>query len=205
MYRFIPLEAFEHSPHAVLAVDDDGAVRFCNEAAAAIVGADRRAALGRPCWKVAGLRTPRGSAFCSPECPVQRLARAGVVPPVHRVVSAHNRSSALKLDLLTFFVPPTRGGRSAVLHLLLPVVVTTGRRRESPTRRTLEAARSIHLLSPREIDVLRSYAEGRDSEAVARRLSISVTTVRNHAQSIYKKLGVHRRIEAVLAFVAAPR
>ena len=41
------------------------------------------------------------------------------------------------------------------------------------------------------------FAQGLNTAAVARRLSITPTTVRNHAQRILAKLHVHRRLEAV--------
>lgn len=48
-------------------------------------------------------------------------------------------------------------------------------------------------LTDRELDVLRLVARGRDNEAVARALSLSVRTVERHLTSIYTKLGVTGR------------
>ena len=52
-------------------------------------------------------------------------------------------------------------------------------------------------LSRRELDVLRLMTEGPNTAAIAERLHLSRATVRNHAQSIFAKLGVHSRLEAV--------
>lgn len=58
---------------------------------------------------------------------------------------------------------------------------------------------TIPLLTPREIDVLRSLAAGRDKEEVSRDLAISVNTVRTHLQNIFGKLGVQSQHAAVTA------
>ena len=55
----------------------------------------------------------------------------------------------------------------------------------------------IEPLSPREMDVLFLLAEALTNREIARRLFISLPTVKSHTSSIYGKLGVHRRREAV--------
>lgn len=52
-------------------------------------------------------------------------------------------------------------------------------------------------LSTRELEVLGLMAMGIGGRAIAERLFVSHNTVRNHAQSILRKLGVHSRLEAV--------
>jgi len=59
----------------------------------------------------------------------------------------------------------------------------------------------VDQLTRREREVLRMIAAAISSEEIARRLSISVNTVRSHIQSIFTKLQVHSRLEAV-AFAA---
>jgi DNA-binding NarL/FixJ family response regulator len=52
-------------------------------------------------------------------------------------------------------------------------------------------------LTSRERDVLECVTAGFDRGETARRLGVSVHTVRTHLQSIYAKLDVHSSIEAV--------
>jgi PAS domain S-box-containing protein len=61
-----------------------------------------------------------------------------------------------------------------------------------------EATRENIDLSPREREVLGLICEGLDDRAIAKRLSLSANTVRNHVASIYSKIGVNRRAAAVL-------
>jgi len=53
------------------------------------------------------------------------------------------------------------------------------------------------LLTPREIEVLTAVSEGLGNKAIARRLDISLHTVKFHLESIFRKLGVGSRAEAV--------
>jgi DNA-binding NarL/FixJ family response regulator len=52
-------------------------------------------------------------------------------------------------------------------------------------------------LTPRETAVLLFLADGMGNEEIAKRLFISIHTLRNHIQSIISKLGAHSKLEAV--------
>ena len=52
-------------------------------------------------------------------------------------------------------------------------------------------------LTGREMEVLRLLARGWDNARIAEELVISEGTVKNHVTSIYAKLNVHSRAEAV--------
>ena len=55
----------------------------------------------------------------------------------------------------------------------------------------------VEPLSERELDVLRLLATDLDGPDIARRLFVSVNTMRTHTKSIYAKLGVNNRRAAV--------
>ncbi len=79
---------------------------------------------------------------------------------------------------------------------------------------TLVAARArdrgspVTQLTPRERDVLSCMAEGRNNEAIAARLGLSIRMVEKHINAIFSKLGlseegdVHRRVKAVLIYLS---
>jgi LuxR family maltose regulon positive regulatory protein len=52
-------------------------------------------------------------------------------------------------------------------------------------------------LTERERDVLRLLAAGSSNPEIARALYVEVNTVKTHAKSLYGKLGVHSRVQAV--------
>jgi DNA-binding NarL/FixJ family response regulator len=53
-------------------------------------------------------------------------------------------------------------------------------------------------LTRRELDIVTAFARGRGNKQIARDLSISEKTVRNHVSNIYRKLHVYDRTQAVL-------
>lgn len=61
---------------------------------------------------------------------------------------------------------------------------------------TVLAASLVEPLSPQELRVLRLLAEHRTNAEIAEMLVVSINTVRTQVQSIYSKLGVHKRSAA---------
>jgi len=60
-----------------------------------------------------------------------------------------------------------------------------------------DAPRLLEELTPREQDVLRAISQGYSVPETARRLEVAPSTVAAHIKSIYGKLAVHTRVEAV--------
>ncbi len=60
-----------------------------------------------------------------------------------------------------------------------------------------EGVELMRTLTRRERLVLRSLAEGLAPDEIAGRLAISGHTVRTHLQNLYRKLGLHSRLEVV--------
>ena len=77
---------------------------------------------------------------------------------------------------------------------LIVVHADTGSLIGSPGRRPAPASR---MLTPREIEVLGMMAEGLGNKAIAARLGISLHTVKFHIASVFAKLNVESRTEAV--------
>ena len=69
-------------------------------------------------------------------------------------------------------------------------------------------ASPLHGLTPRERDVLREMAEGKNNAAIARGLFLTERSVENVIHSIFLKLGigfeqsVHKRVKAVILYLA---
>jgi LuxR family maltose regulon positive regulatory protein len=68
-----------------------------------------------------------------------------------------------------------------------------GQDRLAPT----SGGRILSALSPRETDVLTLIAEGLSNKEIARSLYIGPETVKSHLKSVFVKLGVERRAQAV--------
>jgi DNA-binding NarL/FixJ family response regulator len=64
-----------------------------------------------------------------------------------------------------------------------------------------QPASQLETLSEREKEVLTLLSRGQLYKQIAESLSISMDTVRKHLQSIYQKLHVHSRTEAVVKYL----
>ena len=53
-------------------------------------------------------------------------------------------------------------------------------------------------LTPREQEILNYMTLGLTNEQIAQKACVSITTVKAHLKSIYKKLGITNRIQAVI-------
>jgi DNA-binding NarL/FixJ family response regulator len=82
------------------------------------------------------------------------------------------------------------------------VVQTLVRARSRPRRSPVGA------LTRRETQVLSEMAQGRNNEAIATALHLSVASIEKHINVIFSKLGlsgeqeIHRRVKAVLMFLS---
>jgi LuxR family maltose regulon positive regulatory protein len=56
---------------------------------------------------------------------------------------------------------------------------------------------SLMMMFEAELEILRQLRSPRSQRAIADELSISINTVKTHTSSIYRKLGVSSRDEAV--------
>ncbi|MFE0137251.1 response regulator [Streptomyces sp. NPDC059037] len=79
-----------------------------------------------------------------------------------------------------------------LLTRLISTYVRTPRRPEPPSV-------SVNDLTPRELEVWRLMATGLDNAEIADTMDISVSTVKNHITSVFGKLGVRDRAQAVIA------
>ena len=66
----------------------------------------------------------------------------------------------------------------------------------------MEMINNIYLTS-REIEVLRLVALGYNNNEVAKTMNFSIHTVKSHLENIYKKFGVHNKIQALIKAIQA--
>lgn len=196
------------SPEATVVIDEAGVVVSWNAAAEHLLGRPAEDAVGRHCHEVMHGLTPAGAPLCGPECAVIALCRQGTAPRRFEMVARRPDGAEVWLDVTTVTIEDERPLAVHVLTESLSAKRLAGVAAEvvrrlseaTPERSADQAAlqRINEALTPREIEVLRLLAAGVGTDDIARRLSLSRSTVRNHVQNILPKLGVHTRVEAVV-------
>ncbi len=93
--------------------------------------------------------------------------------------------------------------------LLAPAITKRLIEEFTAPKRTADAARVLHALSPREAEVFTLMAAGKNNGEIAAELVVAETTVKTHVTRILTKLGLRDRVQVViLAYdvgVASPR
>lgn len=56
----------------------------------------------------------------------------------------------------------------------------------------------IDILTQREKEILDLLIEGHSNQKIAKSLVISIHTVKAHIESIYRKFGVHNKVQAAI-------
>jgi len=97
--------------------------------------------------------------------------------------------------------PP--GPLVAAIHELAaggaPMTPEIARKVVTMFRRVAPPRSSDHALTARELDVLQALADGHSYKTAAAEVGLAIDTVRFHVRSIYAKLQVHSKSEAVRA------
>lgn len=62
----------------------------------------------------------------------------------------------------------------------------------------------VDLLANRELETLMHLCTGQSTEQIALDMDLAITTVRTHTRNVYRKLGVHTRIEAIATATIQP-
>ena len=151
---------------------------------------------------------PEQGAAIEPQTRDAGLQTIGLTRALVHGVSRPMRPSQLE-SLFVLLLQPGGSGAAALhmLNLLLPHLHATYQRVQAaehelgcapPVRK--RAARDpadSAALTTRELEILALVRTGLSNQAIGEALSISALTVKNHAQNIFRKLGVNNRTQAV--------
>jgi PAS domain S-box-containing protein len=185
---------------AVVFLDGRLRVEEVNDRAAALLGVRPQDLLGHhwfdvlDVWDENGRPLPADSAF----------ARSLLTDPAPRDVwRSIRRGDGQRVLVLCRWMPLAGGsaGPGGYVLTMQDAVGSRGPGAALPQQR--RQARTAAGLTPREHEVLERLADGQDAMEIARRLELSVYSVRGHIKSLMRKLGVHSQLQAVV--VAARR
>lgn len=204
--------ALEVNPIRVMIVDDHGIVR---EGLCALLGSVPGFLLVGQA--ASGAEAVRLCPQVHPDVVLMDIVMTGSIDGIGATRAIHQSCPNTHIIALTSF-----GGEDLVREMML-AGATSYLIKEVSSDMLIQAVRAAHMgrrtlspavtqtlidamthpnvpgydLTPREREVLALLAEGRDNAAIADRLFISVNTVRNHLGSIFTKLGVSNRSEAM--------
>jgi PAS domain S-box-containing protein len=193
-------QALARAADGAFAIGPAGSVVLWNRAAERILGWSAREVLGRPCCEVLVGSDVNGNRLCYQGCHVMSLVEQGEAVQHFEMQTRAKTGKSVWLDISLLEAPAANGGRSMTVHLFRDVTATKALldlvgKRVGPlaTSNSDEAP----LLTKRELEILQLMASGANTKVLAERLHVSRATIRNHAQNIFAKLGVHSRLEAV--------
>ncbi|NGM88761.1 response regulator transcription factor [Parapusillimonas sp. SGNA-6] len=96
-------------------------------------------------------------------------------------------------------LPPPKAAVPGDSSGMSPIRVTEGT--QSHTR-TVQAECEMLGITPRQYEVLVLLARGHSVKSISRHMAISIATVKSHAETLYKRLGVNNRNAAVYEAVS---
>jgi PAS domain S-box-containing protein len=166
--------------------DAAGNIVLWNPAAEALLGYTASDVLGGQCCSLFCQQGDGGGVTIGGACPL---------------AASHTRGSALQtttkagsvvwFDIFAFTIDHARIGARFVVHLFREITLAPAQLPLAPE------ARMNSTVTPREREVLGLMCDGLDTTAIAQRLNVSYSTIRNHVQNILRKLEVHSRLQAV--------
>jgi DNA-binding CsgD family transcriptional regulator len=199
------LDRISRSGEAVFAVDGSDRIILWNKGCETLLGTTARSALGKRCYEVLSGRDANGNVYCHRNCPVAFQARQQSDDSVHpfplTVKAGDGKPKRVSNSLFT--IPSYHPALTTLVHVLRPVEEPAPSGQAEPGRsEPLMPLRNDEgeavALTTREKEILRCFAGGLSTSAVARKLFIASVTVRNHVQNILAKLDVHSKLEAVV-------
>jgi len=175
--------------------DCEGTILAWNGAAKRVLGYTEGEALGHECFALLAGRDIFGNCYCSDHCPLLAMARREEAVSHFQILLQMFSGEMLRLGVSMVVVPENGSAGRSMLHILHPVR-ETGTVNE-PVGEHPWLSDHLGRLTPREIEVLRLLAAGRNTQEIGDLLFVGVATVRSHVQNILQKLEVHSRLEAV--------
>jgi PAS domain S-box-containing protein len=200
----------ERTADAAYTVTEDGEVCSWSKAAEALFGYPAQEAVGRNIHDLLEARDALGTEALAGgvESAVRRWNGASPLIPDFDLEARTRSGNRIWVNVSTIVFDPPRSRRRLFVRLARDI---SRRRRDAELlQRMLETARQVvalagdssdhaqvEPLSEQERRILKLFAEGRNSAAIARLLGISAHTLRNHLSHINRKLRTHSRLEAV--------
>jgi PAS domain S-box-containing protein len=203
------LERVFNTADGVFAVDEGQRIIFWNRGAEAILGYSPEEVVGKRCFELIQGIDEAGRASCAQSCSILCCARQGKLSTGQNLWVRAKNGAPHWLSVTHTFVDAGDNHFTVLVHIFRDVTAEVEAKRLMQRIAEQLSSYSPHqgaegagpgsdpALTEREKQVLGLLAQGDGTSAIARKLTISNTTARNHTQNLLAKLGVHTRLEAV--------
>ena len=188
---------------AVYVVGPDYTIVHWDERMEALSGVLSEEALGKPCYEAVMGEGKEGQPFCAHGCSVMHLAQEG--RPVssyemrirtrsgrRRWVSASNLTIETEEGpYLVHLLRDSQGTHDTLEMAKGLIQLSTKQDAPAPRRKDVPA------LTPRQLEVLKYLAEGKNAREIGDELYLSQATIRNHIRALLEALGAHSQLEVL--------
>ncbi len=199
----------EGTTDAAFTLDDEGTICSWNKAAEKLFGYSKAEAQHKTCYQLFEGQGPLGTPVCHKHCSVVECAGHDTDIPNFDMSVKTASGQRLWINMSTIVFNNPRTGKRLLVHLAHDI--SEQKKTEQLVHKMLELSRELTgvgesavraapaaALSDQETQILRLFAEGKDSSEVAEKLGITSQTLRNHLHHINQKLRTHNRLEAVM-------
>lgn len=199
----------EGTADAAFTVTEEGEILSWNRGAEKLFGYPRTSVIHKTCYEILEGMGPLGTRVCHQHCSVIECSGGNVDIPNFDMSVKMRSGERAWVNMSTIVFNNQRTGRRLLIHLAHDI--SQQKKSEKLTHRMLELSKQLTLLddssvraepvpalSEQEMNILRMFAEGKESDQVTGVLGISPQTLRNHLHHINQKLRTHNRLEAVM-------
>ncbi|HVB57982.1 MAG TPA: LuxR C-terminal-related transcriptional regulator [Candidatus Acidoferrales bacterium] len=201
-------DLLEGTADAAFVVTDQCEICSWNKAAEKLFGYNRVEAVGKGCQPLLHGRTVLGIEVWGGNCSIWDCAARRVdVPNFDLEVKIHS-GRRIWISVSTLLYESSRNHRHLLVHFAHDI--TEEKKNEELLRKMTQISRQlasvpdvvgrmppVSPLSEQERDILQLFSVGKNSTEIARKLGITLQTLRNHLHHINQKLHTHNRLEAV--------
>ena len=201
-------DLFEGTSDAAFAVTDQCEICSWNKAAERLFGYNKAEAVGKSCQGLLQGRGALGIQVCGDNCSIRDCAVRRVDIPNFdlEVKTRSGRRMWVSVSILVY--ENSRNYHRLIVHLAHDI--TQQKKNEELLRKMTQISRQlasvpdvvgrispVSPLSEQEREILQLFSVGKNATEIARKLGITLQTLRNHLHHINQKLHTHNRLEAV--------
>lgn len=210
------MSALANTADGAILVDAQQRILYWNHGTERLLGYKSAEVMNRHCYEVLGGRCEDG-VCCHASCTVFLRVQQGRLPRNFDLLSYTKEGRPLWLTVITIAL--SRKKNFWLMHLLIDIDHRKQREQIIQKVSALLASKTIQppistpeavpsdnirvldnqlaVLTRRETETLLLLAAGRSTAEIAKRIGVSIFTVRNHIRNALRKLGLHSRAEAI--------